>query len=87
MHPHLRHTLSRCTGRGRVVRSVPREYLIATMKTYLHILLLCTATLTGFTACKDKPTSTKEKIKDGLDVRPHEKIKDAAEDIKDAVKN
>lgn len=60
------------------------------MKTCLY-LLLATCTFTGITACKERPKSTGEKIedkvKDGLDARPHEKLKDAAEDIKDAVKN
>ena len=61
------------------------------MKIYLH-LLLCALTLTAFTACKEKvrPKTTGEKIedkiKDGLDTRPNEKIKDAAEDVKDAIK-
>ncbi len=58
------------------------------MKLYLPILL-CAFTLTAFTACKEKvvrPKTTGEKvedkIKDGLDTRPNEKIKDAVEDIK-----
>ena len=47
--------------------------------------------LTSFVACEEKPKTTGEKIedkvKDGLDARPHEKIRDAAEDTKDAVKD
>lgn len=37
-----------------------------------------------FTSCERKPESVGDKIKDGLDVRPNEKIKDAGEDLKDA---
>ena len=61
------------------------------MKLYLS-LLLCALTFTAFTSCKEKvrPKTTGEKIedkiKDGLDTRPNEKIKDAAEDVKDAIK-
>ncbi len=39
------------------------------------------------TSCEDKPKSLGEKIGDGLDSRPNEKLKDAGEDIKDAVKD
>jgi hypothetical protein len=58
------------------------------MKTYLHTLLGA-AILVSFSACKEKSTGEKieDKVKDGLDVRPNEKIRDAAEDVKDAVKD
>ena len=39
------------------------------------------------TSCDDKPRDLGEKIDDALDRRPHEKTKDAVEDIKDAVKD
>lgn len=56
----------------------------------LHKLILITAALMALPACeRNKPTS--EKIKDGvndaLDRRPGEKVKDAAEDARDAVKD
>ncbi len=42
-------------------------------------------------ACEKKPETLGEKIgdkvKDATDSRPHEKLKDAAEDTKDAVKD
>ena len=37
-----------------------------------------------FTSCERKPESVGEKVKDGLDMRPNEKLKDAGEDVKDA---
>lgn len=44
-----------------------------------------------FSSCKEKePTPAeelKEAVKDGLDQRPNEKLKDAGEDAKDAVKD
>lgn len=39
------------------------------------------------TGCEDEPKTLGEKIEDGLDSRPNEKLKDAGEDIKDAVKD
>ena len=64
------------------------------MKTSLKSALLI-ATLTFgtslscvlVTGCEKKPKTLGEKIQDGLDTRPNEKIKDAGEDIKDAVKD
>ncbi len=54
-------------------------------------LLMCVAVLGGAVACEEKPKTTGEKIedkiKDGLDARPNEKIKDAGEDVKDAAKD
>lgn len=40
-----------------------------------------------FTGCEEKPKSIGERIEDGLDTRPNEKLKDAGEDIKDGVKD
>lgn len=40
-----------------------------------------------FTGCEDKPKSIGERIEDGLDTRPNEGLKDAGEDIKDAVED
>ena len=56
----------------------------------LHHLLIATAALMALPACeRNKPAS--EKIKDGvndaLDRRPGEKVKDAAEDARDAIKD
>ena len=39
------------------------------------------------TSCEDKPKTLGDKIEDGLDARPNEKLKDAGEDVKDAVKD
>ena len=45
----------------------------------------------SLTACKEQPKTTGEKIedrvKDGLDARPNEKLRDTTEDVKDAVKD
>lgn len=58
------------------------------MKNYIH-LLASAAILISFSACKEKSTGEKidNKVKDGLDARPHEKIRDKAEDARDAVKD
>ena len=55
----------------------------------LHHLLFVTATLLALPACEKKSTSEKVKdgINDALDRRPGEKVRDAAEDAKDAVKD
>ena len=54
-------------------------------------LLLCAVAMTGFCACEPKPKTLPEKVedkvKDGLDARPNEKLKDAGEDVKDAAKD
>ena len=57
------------------------------MKLY-HLIL--TATLFALTACEPKQTTSekvKDKVNDALDRRPGEKVRDAAEDTKDAVKD
>jgi hypothetical protein len=58
-----------------------------TMK--LHHLLIVTAAFIALPACERNKTAS-EKIKDGVndafDRRPGEKVRDAAEDTKDAVK-
>ncbi|HKY91649.1 MAG TPA: hypothetical protein VJM11_11450 [Nevskiaceae bacterium] len=45
----------------------------------------------GITACGKKDEGpmdkTAEQVKDGLDMREHEKIKDAGEDVKDAAED
>lgn len=45
----------------------------------------------GLAACEKKPETPLEKfedkVKDGLDARPNEKLKDAGEDMQDAVKD
>ena len=46
--------------------------------------LILMASLTLIVSCDDKPRAPSEAVKDALDVRPHEKLKDAGEDIKDA---
>ena len=76
--------------------AVPVNFLIQNntitkYKTMNAILrsLACIAILINFSACKPKTTGEKieDKVKDGFDVRPNEKIRDAAEDAKDAVKD
>ena len=58
---------------------------------YSFRILMCAAALTGFCACEPKPKTLPEKVedkvKDGLDARPNEKLKDAGEDVKDAAKD
>lgn len=45
----------------------------------------------GLAACEKKPETPLEKVedavKDGLDARPNEKLKDAAEDVQKAVES
>jgi hypothetical protein len=64
------------------------------MKTRLKSALLIAIVIFGtgmsctvFTSCERKPKSLGEKIEDGLDTRPNEKIKDAGEDASDAVRD
>lgn len=52
-------------------------------KTSIATLIIALTGIT-FTSCERKPESVGEKVKDGLDMRPNEKLKDAGEDIKDA---
>jgi len=53
------------------------------------LILICTALVINFTACKPKTRGEKieDKVKDGLDVRPNEVIRDTAEDARDTVKD
>lgn len=57
----------------------------------LHHLLIVAGTLFALPACERKPTTTEEKVKgridDALDRRPHERLRDAAEDARDAAKD
>jgi len=54
-----------------------------------HAVLLAT-TAAVFAGCDQKPTSTteqvKDKVNDALDRRSNEKLRDAAEDVRDGVK-
>ena len=54
------------------------------MKTKSIATLVVTLIGITFTSCERKPESVGDKVKDGLDMRPNEKLKDAGEDIKDA---
>ena len=59
------------------------------MKNSFH-LLICVSAFAGLSACdkpKTVPEKVEDKIKDGLDARPNEKLKDAGEDLKDAAKD
>jgi len=53
-------------------------------------LLLALPFVLAMAACEQKPASTteqiKDKVNDALDRRPNEKLKDAAEDIRDGAK-
>jgi hypothetical protein len=52
-------------------------------------LLLLLPLFVIVTACDQKPTTTesiKNKVNDALDRRPNEKLRDAAEDLRDRVK-
>lgn len=56
----------------------------------LHHLLIVMATLLVLPACernKSTPDKIKDTVDDALDRRPGEKVLDAAEDAKDAVKD
>ena len=59
------------------------------MKT-LHAAALALAVFT-LSACDDKPRTLgdkiEDKVNDGLDRRPGEKVRDAGEDLKDAAKD
>jgi type IV pilus biogenesis protein CpaD/CtpE len=54
-----------------------------------HAVLLAVA-VAVFAGCDQKPKSTteqvKDKVNDALDRRPNEKLRDAAEDVRDGVK-
>lgn len=52
--------------------------------------ILCVTTVLGagaLTSCKKKPETLGDKVKDGLNVRPNEKLKDAGENLQDAAKD
>ena len=54
-------------------------------------LLMAIPLLFTLSACDQKPASTteqiKDKVNDALDNRPHENVRDAAEDLTDGVKD
>jgi len=54
-------------------------------------LILALPLIFTLLACEQKPTSTteqvKDKVNDALDRRPNEKLKDAAEDVRDGAKS
>lgn len=54
-------------------------------------LLLALPLIFTLAACEQKPSSTteqvKDKVNDSLDRRPNEKLKDAAEDLRDGAKS
>ncbi len=63
---------------------------MGTMKTFLS-LAFALAVFATLTACDDKPRTVGEKIEnkvgDATDSRPGEKVRDAAENTKEAVKD
>jgi hypothetical protein len=62
-----------------------REYIVKVLR-----LLFAFSLLLPLAACDQKPASTaeqiKDKVNDALDRRPNEKLKDAAEDLRDGAK-
>lgn len=61
--------------------------ILSTLLGPMSRVLLLTITLVMCVSCDDRPRAPSEAIKDGLDARPHENIKDAGENIKDAAKD
>ena len=59
------------------------------MKNLFPFLVLPLLCLTPLAACKEKTPAqkTQDKVDDALDRRPNEKIRDAAEDIRDDAKD
>ena len=56
------------------------------MKLYLQVLFA--AAMLTFSACEQKPNANRtDGIKDALDARPNEAIRDAGEDVGHAVKD
>lgn len=56
----------------------------------LHHLLMVAVAIIALPACEQKkttPEKIQDKVDDALDRRPGEKVKDAAEDIKDTVQD
>lgn len=57
----------------------------------ISTLFLAVPIVLALVACEQKPASTteqiKDKVNDALDRRPNEKLKDAAEDIRDGAKS
>jgi hypothetical protein len=55
----------------------------------IHHLLMVAASVLALAACGKQTTGEKvsDKVGDALDTRPHEKAKDAAEDLRDAAKD
>ncbi|MDB5888947.1 MAG: hypothetical protein JWM03_1819, partial [Rhodocyclales bacterium] len=55
----------------------------------IHHLLMVAASVLALSACEKQTTGEKvsDKIGDALDTRPHEKAKDAAEDLSAAAKD
>ena len=54
----------------------------------LHKLLVLTASLLSLPACEQQPNANqKDGIKDALDIRPNEKLRDLGEDMEKAAKD
>ncbi len=55
----------------------------------IHHVLMIAASVFALAACEKQTVGEKvtDKVGDALDTRPHEKLKDAGEDIKDAAKD
>ena len=58
------------------------------MKQYRQLLIFLAAALLTLPACEQKPNSNKtDGIKDALDARPNEEVRDLGEDIGEAAKD
>lgn len=58
-------------------------------KMKIHHLMMIAASVFALAACEKQTAGEKvtDKVGDALDSRPHEKAKDAAEDVRDAAKD
>ena len=58
------------------------------MKMHRKLFILTAASLLTLPGCEQQPNANKtDGIKDALDIRPNEKIRDAGEDIEKAAKD
>ncbi len=58
------------------------------MKQYRQLLILFVALLLTLPACEQKPNANKtDGIKDALDARPNEELRDLGEDVEKAAKD
>lgn len=78
-------SFSTITPNPTTMKTIPSTVTKWALACAIAFASMTTATL--LTSCDEKPRSLGEKFDDALDRRPHEKAKDAVEDVKDAVKD